>query len=165
MNELPAIAVRHYRDDDGADLLKLFRETVRRVNVRDYSPSQVAAWASDEIDTAVWAARFQGRVALVAEWAGTIVGFADLQPDHPTAGAAYLDRFFVSADHQRMGIGRVLLVAIVAEAQSRLQSSIHLASSITAKPFFESQGFLTVRWQTVHVRGQDFVNYQMSREI
>ena len=50
--------VRPYRDADASALLALFRDTVRRVNCRDYGPEQIAAWASEEIDPAAWSARF-----------------------------------------------------------------------------------------------------------
>ena len=38
------VTLRLYRLDDAPALLALVRDTVRRVNSRDYSPVQVAAW-------------------------------------------------------------------------------------------------------------------------
>ncbi len=35
--------------------LALFRDTIRQVNSRDYSPEQIRAWASDDIDPVAWA--------------------------------------------------------------------------------------------------------------
>ena len=55
------VRLRPYRQDDAPELLALFRDTIRRVNSRDYSPAQVAAWASDDIDTVCWFGRFSGR--------------------------------------------------------------------------------------------------------
>ena len=46
------ITLRPYRPNDAPALLALFRDTIRRVNSRDYSRAQIAAWASDDIDTA-----------------------------------------------------------------------------------------------------------------
>src|SRR5436190_17790812 len=100
------ITLRPYRRDDAPALLALFRDTVRRVNSRDYSPAQVAAWASDDIDPGGWAARFAGRFAVVAEEQGRAVGFAELGPD------GHIDRVYVSADHQGQGVGRALLAAV-----------------------------------------------------
>ena len=77
------VTLRAYRPDDAPALLALFRDTVRRVNSRDYSPAQVAAWASDDIDTAGWFGRFAGRFVPVAEQAGRPVGFAELEPGGP----------------------------------------------------------------------------------
>ncbi|HEY8502973.1 MAG TPA: GNAT family N-acetyltransferase, partial [Gemmataceae bacterium] len=101
------VTVRAYRPEDAPALLDLFRDTIRRVNSRDYSPEQIRAWASDEIDPGQWAARFAGRFAAVAELGGEIAGFAELEPD------GHIDRFYVSADHQRRGVGRALMAALV----------------------------------------------------
>lgn len=61
------VTLRPYRPHDAPALLALFRDTIRRVNRRDYSPAQVAAWAADDIDTARWCDRFAGRFVSVAE--------------------------------------------------------------------------------------------------
>ena len=89
--------LRAYREEDAPALLALFRDTIRRVNARDYSPEQVRAWASEDIDPGGWAGRFAGRFAVVVESGERAIGFADLEPD------GHIDRFFVSADHQRRG--------------------------------------------------------------
>ena len=70
------VTLRPYRPGDAPALLALFRDTIRRINSRDYSPAQVAAWASDDIDTVRWFGRFDGRFVPVAEETGRPV--ADL---------------------------------------------------------------------------------------
>lgn len=147
--------LRLYRPDDAPALLALFRDTIRRVNCRDYSPAQVAAWAADDIDTGVWFGRFTGRFVPVAEEAGRPVGFAELEAD------GHIDRVYVSADHQGRGIGRQLLAAVVAEARRGGLARLFTEASITARPFFEAQGFAVLAPQVVTCRGVEFVNYRM----
>lgn len=149
------ITLRPYRPDDAPALLALFRDTIRRINSRDYSPEQVAAWASEDIDTERWFGRFTGRFVPVAEEAGCPVGFAELEPD------GHIDRVYVSADHQRRGIGRQLLDAIVAEARRVGLARLFTEASITARPFFEAHGFAVLAPQVVTCRGVEFVNYRM----
>ena len=151
------ITLRPFRQDDAPALLALFRDTIRRVNSRDYSPAQIAAWASDDIDTASWFGRFSGRYVPVAEEAGRPVGFAELEPD------GHIDRVYVSADHQRRGIGRQLLAAVVAEARRVGLPWLFTEASITARPFFEAQGFAVLAPQVVACRGAEFINYRMER--
>jgi putative acetyltransferase len=153
------ITVRPYRPDDAPALLALFRDTIRCVNSRDYSPAQVAAWASDDIDAAYWAGRFAGRFVPVAEEAGRPVGFAELEAD------GHIDRVYVSADHQRRGIGRRLLAAILAEARRVGLARVFTEASITARPFFEAQGFVVLAPQVVTCRGAEFVNYRMEQVL
>jgi putative acetyltransferase len=153
------ITLRPYQRDDAPALLALFRDTIRRVNSRDYSPAQVAAWASDDIDTASWFGRFTGRFVPVAEEASRPVGFAELEPD------GHIGRVYVSADHQRRGIGRQLLAAVVAEARRVGLARLFTEASITARPFFEAQGFVVLAPQVVRCRGVEFVNYRMERVL
>lgn len=151
------VTLRPYRRDDAPALLALFRDTIRRVNSRDYSPAQIAAWASEDIDTDRWIGRFTGRFVPVAEEAGCPVGFAELEPN------GHIDRVYVSADHQGRGVGRQLLAAIVAEAQRVGLARLFTEASITARPFFEAQGFAMMAPQVVTCRGAEFVNYRMER--
>jgi 2-polyprenyl-3-methyl-5-hydroxy-6-metoxy-1,4-benzoquinol methylase/GNAT superfamily N-acetyltransferase len=151
------ITLRPYQQDDAPALLALFRDTIRRVNSRDYSPAQIAAWASDDIDTVSWFGRFTGRYVPVAEEDGRPVGFAELEPD------GHIGRVYVSADHQRRGIGRQLLAAVVAEARRVGHARLFTEVSITARPFFEAQGFVVLAPQVVRCRGVDFINYRMER--
>ena len=153
------ITLRPYRPDDSPALLALFRDTVRRVNTRDYSSEQIRAWASEEIDTSQWTARFEGRFVVVAEEAHQPVGFTDLEP------SGHIDRFFVSADHQRRGIGATLLAAVIAESRRLELPRLHTEASLTARPFFESQGFTTLASQVVVCRGVEFVNFRMERRL
>lgn len=151
--------IRPFTPADAAAVVSLFRDTVRRVNLGDYTPEQVRAWAPDEIPAGAWAASLGGRFAVVAESAGILVGFADLAPD------GHLDRLYVHADRQREGIGRALLIAVVAEAERCGGAALHVEASITAVPFFRAHGFVLVTRQTVVRRGVAFVNYRMVRAL
>lgn len=151
------VALRPYLPNDAPALLALFRDTIRRVNNRDYSPAQIAAWSSDDIDTVCWSGRFAGRFVLVAEEAGRPVGFAELELD------GHIDRLYVSADHQGRGIGRQLMTSVVTEARRVGLARLFTESSITARSFFEAHGFEVLAQQVVVVRGVEFVNFRMAR--
>ena len=153
------VSLRPFRPDDAPVLLTLFRDTIRRVNCRDYSPAQIAAWASDDIDPDAWATRFAGRFAVVAEDEGRLAGFADLEAN------GHVDRFYVSADYQGQGVGRALLAEVVAEARRLGLVRLFVEASITARPFFESQGFAVLAPQVVVCRGVEFVNDRMERVL
>ena len=151
------LTLRPYTPADAPPLLHLFRDTIRRVNVRDYTDEQVRAWAPDDIDPVRWASRFEGRFVVVAEADGRPVGFAELEAD------GHIDRFYVSADHQGMGVGRAVLAAVLAEAERRGLRRLFVEASVTARPFFERYGFVVLAEQTVTVRGVDLINFRMER--
>ena len=151
--------LRPFRPGDAPLLLTLFRDTIRRVNCRDYSPVQVAAWASDDIDADAWATSFAGRFVVVAEDAGRLAGFAELEPD------GHIHRVYVSADFQGQGVGRAMLAEVVAEGRRLRLSRLFVEVSITARPFFESQGFTVLSPQVIVCRGVEFVNFRMERTL
>ncbi|QDU26935.1 putative N-acetyltransferase YafP [Anatilimnocola aggregata] len=159
----PVYRLRDYEPADAAALLALFRETIRRVNCRDYCPAQIAAWSSEDLTLETWAKNFGGKRTFVAEVAdkahGTIAGFGDLEP------SGHLDRFFVSADHQGQGVGRLILSAIVAQARQWNCERIFTEASITARPFFMHFGFRELRNQIVFFRGAAFLNYCLELPI
>ncbi|TWU19909.1 GNAT family N-acetyltransferase [Allorhodopirellula heiligendammensis] len=151
----PALHLRDFVSADGEPCRQLFHETVRRVNSCDYSPSQVDAWAAASRDRESWLHRFANNFAYVAEHHGVIVGFADM------TRSGYLDRLFVSADHQRQGIATMLMDAIESAAQQHGITLIQTHASITAKPFFRSRGFQVVTAQTVACQGVEMTNFVM----
>lgn len=153
------IRLRSYRDGDAPALLGLFRDTVRRVNSRDYDATQVDAWVA--VDPLAWADRFLagGRFVVVAEWDGAIAGFAELEPD------GHVDRFYVSADCQGRGVGRALMDALIEEARRRGIPRLFAEVSLTARPFFERSGFVVEAEQTVVLRGVAFLNVRMKRGL
>ncbi len=154
-----ALRLREFTLGDGESCRRLFNDTVRQVNCRDYTPTQIDAWAHAAMNVESWLRRFSDNFALVVEQSDAIVGFADMTRD------GYLDRLFVSADHQRQGIATMLMNAIESAAKNSHLSRVHTQASITAKPFFVSRGFTVVAEQTVKCRGIELTNFVMELKL
>ena len=99
--------LRRYRTEDLPILARLFGETVRQVNCRDYTLPQVEAWAAGEADLLARDSWFQRLYTLVAEADGRIVGYGNVED------TGYLDHLFVRWDCQGQGIGTALLEAVL----------------------------------------------------
>ncbi len=153
------IYIRRYRPGDLARLIALFRDTVRRINGRDYSQQQVMAWAPDEIDARSWSHRFDNKVVWVAELDGAPVGFVDVARD------GLIDMLYVDADHQGIGIASLLLRTVEASARARGLMRLFTEASITARPFFEHRGFRVIAPQRVMRWAQEFLNYRMDKAL
>ena len=69
--------LREYKSADCAQLAQLFYETVHTINILDYSPEQMDAWAHKEIDLPKWDASFRAHKRIVAI-DKKIVGFGDI---------------------------------------------------------------------------------------
>ena len=146
--------LREYRSSDCAELAELFYQTVHNVNVRDYTRTQVDAWATGEVDLAEWDASFLKHKTIVAVENSTIVGFGDMDC------SGYLDRLYVHKDCQRRGIASAICGALEASVPGK---KITTHASITAKPFFLRRGYRVVKEQEVVRRGVVLTNFVMEK--
>ncbi|MDP8950877.1 MAG: GNAT family N-acetyltransferase [Actinomycetota bacterium] len=151
--------IRDYDAGDACEIVRLFYETIRSVNRVDYSDAQVEAWAPGVPDPEEWHARMNGRRTLVAEEGAEVVGFAELEGD------GHLDMLYVRGDAVGRGVGRRLYRAVEREARSLGLERIFTEASVTARPFFESEGFRVVREQTVSRRGVPMTNFAMEKPL
>lgn len=153
------LELRQYASGDCHSCLRLFCDTVQQVNSKDYSPQQIAAWASPDIDAAEWDERFHGKHAYVALSEAAIVGFADM------TSTGYLDRLFVSATHQRQGVATALVTQLLSIASRTAIEKVTADVSITAVPFFHRMGFSNPVEQSVECRGAWLTNYRMTCDV
>lgn len=154
--------IRTFTEQDTAQIVTLFYETVHSVNKRDYSQEQLNAWASYEDEgkrLSTWKDALSRNITLVVENNGVIAGFADMTLE------GYLDRLFVHKEYQRQGIAKALVDTLEAEARRLGLNEISTEASITAKPFFEQSGFEVVRQQVVERRGVKLENYVMLKSL
>ena len=103
--------------------------------------------------TAIWNRSFLEHFTVVAEEAGEIVGFGDMD------SSGYLDRLYVHKDFQRQGIGN----AICQKLEKRFPVKIIVThASITARPFFMKRGYQVKKEQQVERKGVLLTNYIMT---
>lgn len=151
--------IRLFQAQDAAQVAQLFHETVRQVNLRDYSAEQVRVWAPDDLYFRDWVVVCRDRFTYVADDAGVIAGFGELQPN------GHIDCFYCHKDYQRCGVGSQIYQAIEAKARELSLGRLFVEASITAKPFFQRMGFAVVQEQVVTRRGTTFINYAMEKVL
>ena len=153
--------IRAYQAGDASAIVRLFYETVHSVNRADYSEEQVEAWAPDMPNQQAWHARMSepARRTLVAAENDEVVGFAELEDD------GHLDMLYLRGDVVGRGVGRRLYEAVEGEAKDSGLGRIFTEASVTARPFFERNGFRVVREQRVLCRGVEMTNFAMEKPL
>ena len=151
--------IRRYQPSDAEELRQLFFDTIRTVNLRDYSEAQVQAWAPEQVDMTEWHERLAKIRPFVCVIDDVIAGYADVQP------SGLIDHFYVHHQRQRQGVGRCLMQAIHDQAARLELTRLHSHVSKTARPFFEAWDFRVVKKQQVSVRGQVLTNYVMEKSL
>ena len=151
--------IRRFKQGDETAIWRIKYDTIRKVNIKDYTEQQVQAWAPDQFDSEQWNIRVKKMNPFVAEIDGVTVGYADIQSD------GYIDHFFCHFDYQGQGVGKALMQSLFKQAQTEGTNRLYSHVSITAKPFFEHFGFVVIKKQRVEIRGQVLINFVMEKKI
>jgi len=151
--------IRLFQPQDGNRLAQLFHDTVREVNIQDYSAKQVQAWSPENLHFRDWSIVYADRYTYIAEEAGEIIGFAELEAN------GHIDCFYCHKDYQRKGVGTRLYQTIEIKAVELGIKNLYTEVSITARAFFKSRGFVITKEQLVLVRGEKFINYAMAKGL
>lgn len=138
---------------DLENVIRIFRNTVHKVNIEDYTQDQVDVWAPECIDKESWNKTLSEHHSFVAVKEGVTVGFGDIDD------SGYLDRLFVHHDYQRQGVATLLCARLESMVNPDLTIITH--ASITAKPFFEKRGYKVVKAQIIEREGVYLKNYVM----
>lgn len=154
------IIIRKLVETDLGSCVKLFYETVHSVNAKDYTSEQLDVWAPGTVEAND--PRVQtilSHIAYVAEIDTVFVGFGDMTED------GYLDRLYVHKDYQRLGIASAIVEKLEEQAVKLGVNEITTHASITAKPFFESFGYVVFKQQEVDVSGIKLTNFIMKKNL
>lgn len=148
--------LRRYRQEDCLSVIRLFHDTVHAVNSRDYSPEQIAVWAPSSVDEKKWNTSLLSHCSFLCFEEDELLGFGDIDE------TGYLDRLYVSKDHQGRGIATLLCDTL--ESCGTFDRIITHAS-ITARPFFEGRGYVVLKEQMVERSGVLLTNFIMEKVL
>lgn len=151
--------IRLAKKEDLAEMQKLFVDTISTVCTNDYDSDQIKAWTSSVKNTDKWLDKMNRQYFLIAEMDKKIVGYASLERGN------YFDILYVHKDYQKQGIAQTLLNKIETESKSQDILIINSDVSITAKPFFEKNGYVVERENTNVLDGIKIVNYRMTKQL
>lgn len=150
--------VRRYEPSDLESVARVFTASVHALAADHYDTSQRAAWAPPSPDLEAWKSRMERQDALVAEDEnGAIAGFIAYDR------GGHVDLIFTAPEHARKGVATLLYQSAEADLAIRGVTALFTEASITARPFFESQGFRTVKQETVHREAVTLERYVMRK--
>lgn len=150
--------IRPYQPADIEAVYQVFYHAVHQVACKDYTPEQLAVWGKPQRNTIRWDEGLLKQTVWVAELNGELVGFTSLHGD-----SGYLDFLYVHHLHQGKGIAKALFQSLLGEAVRIALPQLTTDSSLTAKPFFLSQGFVLVEENVKTVDDVPFLNSRMMR--
>ena len=148
------VKLRTFQEKDFAEVLRLFYDTVRNINSRDYTTEQISAWVLGVKEKRMKSALL-AHTTLVATSNQKMVGFADMDE------TGYLDHLYVHHQHQKQGIATMLCDLLETETSS---PTLSVHASITPRNFFLQRGYRLIYAQQVERQGQLLTNFYMKKE-
>jgi putative acetyltransferase len=150
------MSIRPYAEQDLADIVAVFTDSVHQIASRSYTPEQLAAWAPLSPDLEQWRARLSGVETLVAESRGVLAGFISFTSN------GHIEFLFTAPTFARRGVASLLYEAAVQRLASGGVKTLTTDASLEALPFFESRGFSVTEAQTVERNGVLFRRFAMT---
>ncbi|MGB3948597.1 MAG: GNAT family N-acetyltransferase [Bacteroidia bacterium] len=152
-----SVSIRLATISDLTEIQTIFVNTISTICNNDYTLEQIKIWTSSVENTQRWKDKLNSQYFLVADLNNKIVGYASLENNN------YFDLLYIHKDYQRQGIANKLYIEIEKEAIKNKATILNSDVSITAKYFFETKGFKTIKPQISIIKGVEILNYKMSK--
>jgi putative acetyltransferase len=120
---------------DLPELAQLYRQTVLTIAPQKYSPEQVQAWADAPNNYDYFYQFIFDATTYIWEDETGIVGFSGLQSN------GHITSLYIRHDRVRQGIGKYLLLEIMAEAKQQGLSRLYSEASEFSVGLFLKMGF------------------------
>lgn len=152
------ISIKRTKAEDLEAIINLYYDTVKLINSKHYSPEQIEAWLDDETRPERFLSKINNQLGYVCvNENNELLGFSSITED------GYLDMLYANNNYQRKGVGTLLLEQMEMATKIRNLDYIVADVSITAVPFFKSNGFEFVREQHVERNGVKLTNFRMKK--
>lgn len=148
--------IRLFAEQDLADVVALFTDSVHQLASRSYTPEQLAAWAPLSPDLEQWRSHLSGVETLVAESRGVLAGFISF------TSRGHVEFLFTAPMFARRGVASLLYEAASQRLAANGIGTLTTDASLEARPFFESRGFKVTEEQTVERNGLQFRRFAMA---
>ncbi|MGE6432915.1 GNAT family N-acetyltransferase [Shewanella baltica] len=142
--------IRLFTPSDVSQLAAIFEASIMQGSGEFYSFAERSAWAYIEGEIRsenYWLERLKGTTIWVAEADNMLVGFINLKigADSEVEAAAEVECLFVHPEYARSGVATSLYFALFEEVKILALKRLTVEASYLARPFFEKQGFRSIR--------------------
>lgn len=147
--------IRRAKSSDAIELVRLHRDTIRKVNSKDYTAKEIEAWANNYT---IKKFRNEKNIRFVAIDKNKLLGSAAFDKK------GYFG-LYVHKDYIGKGIGSKLLRKIEETAYKKGIRKFNPIVVITAKKFYEKHGYKTIKRIKYSIKSQKLTVYQMKKKL
>ncbi|MBI4163377.1 MAG: GNAT family N-acetyltransferase [Candidatus Aenigmarchaeota archaeon] len=150
--------IRKFRASDAVAVARMHRGTIRKINSKDYSKKQIEVW-SGRTNAKKFRGSMKSHIQFVAVDKGRIIGLGGFRKD------GKFNSLYVHHKYIGKGAGKRLLSKMEREALKMGFKKFTVNSSLTAKNFYQSQGYRVIR-KTLFKRPQLILEvYKMEKKL
>lgn len=151
--------LRPFLKSDAEALARVYRDAVRTIGPGMYSARQVEVWALYPDDMEEFRDRLSRGLTLVAEEAGEMVAFGQLDPiDH----VAFL---YCAGAFSRRGLASAIYEHLEHQAASSGVTTLTTDASRISRPFFEKKAFVVRAVEHPLRLGVEFERFRMTKAV
>ncbi|MFT5511667.1 MAG: putative acetyltransferase [Bacteroidia bacterium] len=144
---------------DIPSLIEVFETGISQAAKADYSPLEIQSWLETAQIATRWSRLIEEQYVLIVLEGNKVVGFGSLK------GEDYVDFIYVHGQHLRKGIAQRVLDALISKAVFQNVDFLCSDVSLTAKPFFEKNGFKVIH-KNENQRGNEvLINFRMRKAL
>lgn len=154
--------IRKAKVEDASEIVRFHKNTIKKINSKDYTKKIIDAWTKN-IKTFKLKKRLKNnknRIYFVAVLKNKIVGFILIDKEEKIIRALYTHHKF-----QRQGIGKKLLKKGEEKLKKLGVKKSKMHCSITAIPFYKSQGYKKIRWSYTKINNAKIKDLIMEKEL
>ena len=156
-------SIREFKKGDEKQIREVYYRSVHSL-VDVYSQEQLDAWCHGNHDLSLMRKSLKENISCVAESEeGVIVGFGEMTKFGK--GIGYLERLFVDPEFFGFGIGSSILRKLEGDAMEQKIHRISLDSSLSAKRFYERNGYSFIASSRVSIGRLKLDSFLMSKEF
>lgn len=152
--------IRKATINDAKEMTALLRNTIRKVNSKDYSKKAINAWSKVSTSYAKKSIKKRNGEYFIAIINNKIVGYLRVSHKDKIIRALY-----VHYNYLRKGIGKKLLKIGEKELKKLGVKKSKISSSITAPSFYASQGYKKIRKGYSIINGERISDIKMEKKI
>ncbi len=150
--------IRKFKASDAVAAARMHRWTIRKINSKDYSTKQIKIW-SGRTNAKRFRDSMKSKISFVAVDDGKIVGFGGFKKDGEF-GSLYVHNKYIGG-----GVGKKLLKKMEKTAANMGIKKFTINSSLTAKNFYQSQGYNVIRKTVFSRPGLNLQVYKMEKSL
>lgn len=151
------VLIRRFKNDDTSNVISVFEDAIMNIASQDYNEEQCRAWSQYGQDHDRFQAALQEGITLVAEDEHGIVAYGQLHP------ADHVNYLYCRARGKGKGCATRILANLESEASRQGVHSLYTEASLTARSFFEKNGYEVLEQEIVSRNGIKLPRFKMKK--